>query len=74
MEIGIGVLPTNELKFWWHMTNDTICPLCKDKVKDVMHVLRDCKWVQPIWWEFNMNVGSVFFNCDIPSWLTMNVL
>ena len=20
-----------------------------------------------------MNVGSVFFNCDMPSWLTMNV-
>ena len=49
------------------MTNDIICMSCKDKVEDVMCAHRDYKWVQPIWWKFNMNVGFVFFNCDMPN-------
>ena len=39
-KLVIECSPTNELRFWQHMTNDVICLLCKDKVEDVMHALK----------------------------------
>ena len=52
---------------------DTICPLCHLEVESILHALRDCRLVKPIWQQLGLYcVQSSFFSQDIREWLISN--
>lgn len=42
-------LLTNVERVKRHLTSDPMCPLCHDRPKSMLHVLRDCSWAKAIW-------------------------
>uniref|UniRef100_A0A2N9G1B6 Reverse transcriptase domain-containing protein n=1 Tax=Fagus sylvatica TaxID=28930 RepID=A0A2N9G1B6_FAGSY len=42
-------LLTKALLTQHHILQDNLCPLCKEAPETILHILRDCSKVQPIW-------------------------
>ena len=52
---------------------DTTCPLCHLEVESILHALRDCNLVKPIWHQLSLYcVQSSFFSQGIRDWLISN--
>ena len=52
---------------------ETTCPLCHIEVESILHALRDCNLVRPIWYQLGSQcLYSNFFSQDIRDWLTSN--
>uniref|UniRef100_A0A2N9FQ21 Reverse transcriptase domain-containing protein n=1 Tax=Fagus sylvatica TaxID=28930 RepID=A0A2N9FQ21_FAGSY len=47
-------LPTKVFLFRRNITPDNLCPLCKTEPESLMHALRDCSLVKPVW----LSIGS----------------
>ena len=63
-------LPTKLCLLRRNITADDLCPLCKSKSESLIHNLRDCPLVQPIW----CNMGSVlpqdfFLVSNVKAWI-----
>ena len=52
---------------------ETTCPLCHTEAESILHALRDCSLVKPIWYQLGTHyLYSTFFSQDIREWLTTN--
>ncbi|XP_065637983.1 uncharacterized protein LOC112010482 [Quercus suber] len=52
---------------------DTTCPLCHSEAETILHALRDCNLVRPLWQQLGIHcLYSTFFSQDIRDWLITN--
>ena len=52
------------------MSLDTACPLCHQATESIIHALRDCPMVRPIWIQLGKEASdSAFYSGDFESWL-----
>ena len=52
---------------------ETTCPLCHSEAESILHALRDCSLVKPIWYQMGTHcLYSNFFSQDIREWLITN--
>ena len=52
---------------------ETTCPLCHLEAESIMHALRDCSLVKPVWYQLGTHcLYSTFFSQDIREWITIN--
>ena len=52
---------------------ETTCPLCHSEAESILHALRDCSLVKPIWYQMGTHcLYSNFFSQDMREWLITN--
>jgi len=51
-----------------------MCDFCGDLPETILHVMRDCPLVMPLWLTMvHNNARSKFFSCNFQQWITMNL-
>jgi ribonuclease HI len=51
-----------------------MCGYCRDIPETILHVMRDCPLVMPLWLNIvPVNARSWFFSCNVQQWITMNL-
>lgn len=52
---------------------DNTCPICNSETETIVHALRDCRSVQPIWHHLGVHrTNNAFFDQELRSWLKSN--
>lgn len=64
----------NEKRVHNHLANIDLCPLCGTLRESVIHALRDCLVVRPVWLVVLPNgVRLSFFSMDLHAWILWNM-
>jgi hypothetical protein len=68
-----GRLLTNSHKSMMGL-GSAMCGYCRDIPETILHVMRDCPLVMPLWLNIvPVNDRSWFFSCNVQQWITMNL-
>lgn len=55
------------------INSDLPYPVCKQEMKTILHILRDCEVIKQVWWKLSINSNdNVFFYGDSLSWFVAN--
>lgn len=67
-------LMVNEKQVHNHLADSDICLLCGTLSESVIHALRDCPVVKPVWLA-NLPTGGglQFFSMELQSWILWNM-
>jgi hypothetical protein len=68
-----GRLLTNERKHRMGLGTDQ-CDYCRDSTDTVLHALRDCPLIHPLWIiVVDISLSYQFFSCNLQEWISLNV-
>ena len=62
-------LPTKSFLNQRHITWDDLCPLCKEAPKTIIHILRDCRKVKPIWTRVGNIAPDFYSDISMKPWI-----
>lgn len=67
-------LMVNQKRFHNLLAESDLCPLCGTWSESMLHALRDCPVIKPVWIaSLPGGMGSTFFSVDLQGWVTWNM-
>lgn len=69
-----GTLITNNKLWLWKIRDDNMCSFCEHEIEDEIHLLCNCKYVQPVWNKLKNYICSCNNSITMLRWTAKNII